>query len=300
MNALPATGDLFATNQVSPDTERCYRYQLRNFAQWMETEQGKIELEDVTAVDLLTYKQSLSHLASSTQKRYMATIRSFFKWAQESGLTDIDPAVGVKLPRAMQGQAPTFFTLDETRELIASVQAGRYGKRDAAMLWCFAHGLRVAEVATLNVGDVIQPENGGMAALRVRGKGSKARTVPLLMDGYRAVTEYLGDRVDADTEPLLTCTYRGRTGRRMSRAGIQERFMVLAARAGIPADKRHPHCMRHGFATRMLFESSVPGGIYTVSKLLGHSRVATTEVYLHCSHKQLEQAMLADPLGAGV
>ena len=64
MNGLPKTGDLFATNQVSPDTERCYRYQLRNFAQWMEIEQGKIELEDVTAVDLLTYKQSLSHLAS--------------------------------------------------------------------------------------------------------------------------------------------------------------------------------------------------------------------------------------------
>ena len=60
----PKTGDLFATNQVSPDTERCYRYQLRNFAQWMQTGQGKIELEDVTAVDLLTYKQSLSHLAS--------------------------------------------------------------------------------------------------------------------------------------------------------------------------------------------------------------------------------------------
>ena len=48
MNGLPKTGDLFATNQVSPDTERCYRYQLRNFAQWVETEQGKIELEDVT------------------------------------------------------------------------------------------------------------------------------------------------------------------------------------------------------------------------------------------------------------
>ena len=58
--------------------------------------------------------------------------------------------------------------------------------------------------------------------------------------------------------------------------------------------------MRHGFATRMLFDTKTIGGIYTVSKLLGHSRVATTEVYLHCSHKQLEQAMLADPLGAGV
>ena len=187
MNALPKTGDLFATNQVSPDTERCYRYQLRNFAQWMETEQGKIELDDVSAVDLLDYKLSLSHLAPSTQKRYMATIKSFFKWAQESGLIAIDPAAGVKLPRAIQGKAPTYITLDETRELLQSIKPGRYAKRDLVMLWCFAHGLRVAETASLNVADVIHPEDDAMPAIRVRGKGSKARTIPLGMAGYKAI-----------------------------------------------------------------------------------------------------------------
>ena len=88
--------------------------------------------------------------------------------------------------------------------------------------------------------------------------------------------------------------------RPMSTNAIQARFKKLAARAGIPAEKRFPHCMRHGFATRMLFDTKTIGGIYTVSKLLGHSRVATTEMYLHCSQKQLEHAMLADPLGAGV
>ena len=85
----------------------------------------------------------------------------------------------------------------------------------------------------------------------------------------------------------------------MGTAAIQKRFKKLAREAGIPAEKRFPHCMRHGFATRMLFETNTIGGIYTVSKLLGHSRVATTGMYLHCSQKQLEQAMLADPLGAG-
>ena len=88
--------------------------------------------------------------------------------------------------------------------------------------------------------------------------------------------------------------------RPMTRRAIQDRFMKLAARAGVPAEKRFPHCMRHGFATRMLFDTTTIGGIYTVSKLLGHSRVATTEMYLYCSQKQLEQTMLADPLGVGV
>ena len=63
MNNLPTTAELFATNQVSPDTERCYRNQLRHFASWMENEQGKVEIEDVTLVDLLAYKQILTHLA---------------------------------------------------------------------------------------------------------------------------------------------------------------------------------------------------------------------------------------------
>ena len=67
MNALPTTGELFATNQVSPDTERCYRNQLRHFASWMENEQGKTEIEDVILVDLLAYKQRLTHLVPSTQ-----------------------------------------------------------------------------------------------------------------------------------------------------------------------------------------------------------------------------------------
>ena len=66
MNTLPNTGQLFATNQVSPDTERCYRYQLRSFAEWMETERDVTELESVTAVDLLAYKQSLAHLSPTT------------------------------------------------------------------------------------------------------------------------------------------------------------------------------------------------------------------------------------------
>ena len=230
----------------------------------------------------------------------MTTIKSFFKWAQDSGLIDIDPAAGVKLPRALQGKAPTYMTLDETKALLESIKPGRYAKRDLVMLWCFAHGLRKAETAALNVADVIHPDDDAMPAIRVRGKGSKARTVPLGVVAYHAIQDYLDERGDAmESDPLLVCTYSGDNTRRMSNSCIQERFGLLASHADIPEPKRHPHAMRHGFATRMLFESNVPGGIYTVSKLLGHSRVSTTEIYLHCSNKRLEQAMLADPLGAG-
>ena len=64
MNALPTTGELFATNQVSPETERCYKYQLRSFAKWMAGSRDVHDMEDVTTADLLAYRQSLQHLAA--------------------------------------------------------------------------------------------------------------------------------------------------------------------------------------------------------------------------------------------
>ena len=69
MNALPITGELFATNQVSPETERCYKSQLHSFAEWMAESRGVHDMEDVTSADLLAYRQSLQHLTGSSQKR---------------------------------------------------------------------------------------------------------------------------------------------------------------------------------------------------------------------------------------
>ena len=118
MNALPTTGELFAANQVSPETERCYKYQLRSFAAWMADSRDVHDMEDVTTADLLAYRQSRQHLAGSSQKRYLAAIKSFFEWALETELITTNPAASLKLPRALGNKAPVFLTLDETRLLL--------------------------------------------------------------------------------------------------------------------------------------------------------------------------------------
>ena len=290
MNALPITGELFATNQVSAETGRCYKYQLRNFAAWMAESRGIEDMEAVTTVDLLAYRQSIEHLAGSSQNRYLAAIKSFFAWAHESGIIDKNPAAGLKLPKAVSNKAPVFLTLDETRLLLNTAKL----PRDLALFWCLSYGLRISEVAALQISDVTSPNGSGLGSLAVRGKGNRARTLPICADAHAAISLYVSDRVDGPVFLVLNAD------RPLSTRAIQARFKKLAVEAGIPAEKQHPHCMRHGFATRMLFDTKTIGGIYTVSKLLGHSRVAVTEMYLHCSQKQLEQAMLADPLGAGV
>ena len=126
MSALPTTGELFATNQVSPETERGYKYQLRNFAQWMSDSRDLHNMEDVTTADLLAYRQSLQHLAGSSQKRYLAAIKSFFEWALESGIIDKNPAALLKMPKSVNNKAPVFLTLDETRLMLNTAKLPRY------------------------------------------------------------------------------------------------------------------------------------------------------------------------------
>ena len=116
MNALPITGELFATNQVSPETERCYKYQLRNFAQWMRDNCDVEGIEDVTTADLLTYRQSIEHLASSTQNRCLAVVKSFFNWVLDMEIITNNPAERLKLPKAIKNRAPVYLTLAETRQ----------------------------------------------------------------------------------------------------------------------------------------------------------------------------------------
>ena len=125
MTNIPNTGELFATDQVSPDTERCYKYQMRNFAQWMHESQGKVDMDQVTTADLLAYRQSIEHLAASTQNRYLAVIKSFFNWALDMEIITKNPAQRLKLPKAIKNRAPVYLTLAETRKLLATAELPR-------------------------------------------------------------------------------------------------------------------------------------------------------------------------------
>ncbi len=87
-------------------------------------------------------------------------------------------------------------TLDETRLLLNSAEL----PRDVAMLWCLAYGLRIAELTALEIGDIRPPNSTGMGSLMVRGKGNKARTLPICSDAFSAISSYISDRVN---EPVF-------------------------------------------------------------------------------------------------
>jgi integrase/recombinase XerD len=288
---------LFCGAQVSPNTAEVYGFQMRRFADWLQAEY-RVKIEMATTAHVLAYKASVAHLKPATQARIVATVRAFYRWAREAGIIKSDPAVVVRPPRAIREQEPTYITTEETRRLIGNVDDyARHAQRDRVLLWVLAQGLRVSEVCGLNVGDVIPPKGTALPALRVRGKGSKARSVPIGSAAYAAIVTYLDERGDVVKDaPLLVCQSAGDDAKRLTPRSVRWLFAKYAERAGLDPDKWHPHAARHGFATRLLFETSTPGGIFTVSKLLGHGHISTTELYLHINRGQLDQAVIGDPL----
>lgn len=290
---------LFCSNQQSQHTATNAKYRLLSFARWLESEHQVTDLEAVQVQHILSYKQHLaqSGLAPSSQARELETLRSFFRWCHSEGMIDHDPAKSVKSPRATLNKEPEYLTTDESRKLFDMTD--RTDKRGLAMLWGLTVGLRVGELTALDVQDLIPPKDGKLAGLRTRGKRLYERTVPLAQVAYTAIADYLSTRHDAPKDsPLFACRYAGESDRRLTTRAVERWFSNLVVSAGLPREKGHPHAARHGFATRLLFEGNTPGSLYTVSKLLGHTNLSTTEKYLHLDRQAMQTAILADPLAS--
>lgn len=293
---------LFCQNQQSEHTAKNAKYRLAAFARWLESEYHVTDLEAVTVQYILGYKAYLakSGLAATSQARVLETLRSFFRWCHRAGMIDHDPAQSVQSPRAVLNREPEYLTADETRKLFDAID-GKHAARDRAVLWVLALGLRAGEVVGLNCGDVLPPADGRLGGLVVTGKRAYQRRVPLPQVAYDAIQAYITERGQVGNDAPLFTTYYSGSVRRMSKINLQLWFRDAVIAAGLDKSKAHCHAMRHGAAMRWLYQSNAPGGIYTVSRMLGHSSIQTTQRYLHVGAQgraAMESAVLADPLTA--
>ena len=219
--------------------------------------------------------------ATATVQRKVACLRSFYRHLRRTGLLVDDPTAQLKAPR--QGRRlPKVLSRDQVALLLAAPRGtAPAALRDRALLeLMYACGLRASEAIDLQVAD-IDVEDG---MLRARGKGAKERIVPVGSAATRAVAAYLrggrpklvGDRF----EPHLFVNHRGA---RLTRQGLYKIVQRHAKTAGL-ADAMSPHTLRHTFATHLL-----AGGcdLRAVQEMLGHSDIATTQVYTHLSADRL-------------
>jgi site-specific recombinase XerD len=268
---------LRAAKNYSPHTLRAYRTDLEGFA---------VKFPDVAASDLdrAHVRRHLAELQSgdasrATVLRKASALRSFVKFLRAEGELKRDPFLGVPLPKRTRS-LPKFLTEAEMDEILsAPTSSGDTGsERDRAMIeLLYSSGLRRAEISALNVGD-LDPLSG---TLRVFGKGSKERLVPVGREALTRLRAYLRSRGGpADGEPL----FANLRGARLSSEGVAFVVRRWVKRSSL-MKKVTPHVFRHSFATHLLNRGC---NIREVQEMLGHADLNTTQIYTHVSLKQLQ------------
>jgi integrase/recombinase XerD len=229
------------------------------------------------------YVESLysSGLSPRSITRHLATLRNFFKFLLREGKTGEDPAALLSSPKQWQN-LPKYLNLNQIEGILeAPDQTSPKGVRDRAMLeLLYACGLRVSELCLVRLTDV----NLELGCLRVTGKGSKQRLVPLGAKAAGALREYLGGSrgalLKSRSSPYLFVTARGGP---MTRQGFWKLLAGYGKQAGIFRNLT-PHVLRHSFATHLL-----EGGadLRSVQSMLGHADISTTQIYTHVVRSRL-------------
>ncbi len=225
---------------------------------------------------------------TATLSRKIATIRSFFRWLMRRGITTTNPAAALRSPKVAR-PLPRFLTVDEAFRVVEAPRedpnrAEPLRARDAAILeLLYGGGLRVSELAGLRTSDL----DRGARLVRVMGKGSKERLVPMGEEAQHWLERYLaeGRPALAGKRNLVPLFLDGK-GETVSRQQVWVLVKQLAARAGIDPSKVSPHGLRHSFATHLLNHGA---DLRALQMLLGHSSLSTTQIYTLVAREGLKR-----------
>ena len=275
--------DTWLESGLSQNTLSAYRSDLKKFCEWGED--SKLVLEQTsreTILDYLAFRSDKNFSARSTA-RVTATFRRFFRYLLKTERIFIDPMLELKSPKISRSLPKSLSESDVDRLLNAPDLTTALGLRDAAMLeTLYATGLRVTELVslTLNQFDSIT------GLVRVIGKGSRERLVPLGMECLDAISEYIEQ---ARTELLgmrqSEFVFVTRRGTSMTRQAFWQLIKRYAIASGI-SSSLSPHTLRHAFATHLINHGA---DLRSVQMLLGHSDLSTTQIYTHVATTRLQE-----------
>ncbi|MBW2442257.1 MAG: site-specific tyrosine recombinase XerD [Deltaproteobacteria bacterium] len=223
-----------------------------------------------------------SGLGARSRARHLVSLRGLYRFAVQEKYLKHDPSKLVDLPK-LSLKLPDVLAVDEVSQLINSPDTTKpLGARDAAMLeLLYAAGLRVSELVNLKLQDI----NLEAGFVRVFGKGSKERVVPIGLPAQKKIAFYIeGARKAALKKRLSPYLFIGRAGKPLTRQGFWKLLRRYADQARIHK-KISPHSLRHSFATHLL-----EGGadLRAVQVMLGHVDISTTQIYTHVTRKHLK------------
>ena len=302
----------------SPKTVDEYFLDLRTFFRYIKIEKGYVPrstsldeisicdvdlalIKSVTLADIYAYLSFLSRdrlknaktpgsgygLAASSRARKVATIRSFYKYlVTKAKLLDESPIQELDSPR-MRQSLPRYLTLDESIQLLESVE-GENAERDFCFITLFLNcGIRISELVGLNLSDIRGDR------MRVLGKGNKERVIYLNTACQNAIDDWLEVRSQSGAvDPYALFITRKHT--RVTKAGVHYMLKQRFTAAGLDSSKYSAHKLRHTAATLML-QNGVD--VRTLQEVLGHEHLNTTQIYTHVDSGALRDAAQSNPLG---
>ncbi len=218
-------------------------------------------------------------LISTSLQRELSAIRSFYNFLLKKRLTESNPAQYVKAPKQAR-KLPKTLDVDQISGLLEAGANSALEIRDLAMFELFySSGLRLSELAALNMTDIDLPDN----SLMIRtGKGGKSRILPIGSKAVTAINNWLELR-QKNAAASDSAVFVSTRGTRLGQRSIELRLEQWCKKKGI-AEHIHPHMLRHSFASHLLESSQ---DLRAVQELLGHSNISTTQIYTHLDFQHL-------------
>lgn len=274
---------LASERMASKHTLRAYNSDLRQFLGYMnEHTGGPIALKDISDAALRDFRGYLSKKAlkgnmSTTRARALSSLRTFFKFLDRNGILHnaalklmTTPKTPHKVPRPME--------VERIFEMLGTLEGDWTVQRDKALFaLLYGSGLRVSEGLSLSIADIDDCSD----MIRITGKGSKQREVPILPESLKLIEEYRNACPEPETRsrPLFV----GVRGDRLNQGMVQKRMRGLRVQLGL-GETATPHALRHSYATHLLGQGM---NLREIQELLGHASLTTTQRYTEVDYAQL-------------
>ena len=273
--------------KYSPHTVAAYGRDLKEFEDFIRDYQGEDRVR-LDSIDRLTVRSWLAWLsrsgrAKTTINRKLAAVKSFLAFLHRQGFIESNPGVSIRSLKT-ERRLPQYLSSEQAAALMAS-----FGRKDlrgvcaTAMIELFySSGLRLSELVELNISSY----DPARRMVRVMGKGSKERLVPVGSVAAEAIGDYLEERKRFFGAPEpADALFVGRSGKRIDRRQVQRLVAEACRRAGISRGSS-PHTLRHSFATHLLDRGAE---LMAIREMLGHESLSTTQKYTHVSVERLKE-----------
>lgn len=259
----------------SPNTVKAYINDVEHFSIFI-----KKDLLAVSPEDVRKYIKHINNLTAKTISHNISSIKNFYNYLQIIEIINYNPTNEIERPKLEQ-KIPTYLSLEEVSKLLDIRIDNEYCARDKAILeLLYSSGIRISELTSMELSNIDLDE----CLIRIMGKGSKERIIPLGDYAIDALIDYINNYRDKLNKKNSSYVFLNNRGGTLSRQFIFKTIKNECIKKGIKKNVS-PHTLRHTFATHLLKNGA---DLRIIQELLGHENLSTTQIYTHLSNDKLK------------